>query len=132
MKYLMICIGFLITFVNPIITTTTYSQTSSDHAYVTDLELALKLSKQTKQKVVVIFSASWCSFCKILKNDMPYLSGFDNKIICILDVDQEKKLAKKFKTKSLPTSIKLNEDGEELDRIIGYEKIPYSKWLELK
>lgn len=113
-------------------TTNTYAQESSDHAYVTDLSLALRLSKDTKQEIVVIFSASWCSYCQLLKHDIPNLSGFDNKIICILDSDMEKKLARQFKVKTLPTSVRLNSDGEEMDRIIGYNKTQYSEWLETK
>lgn len=109
-----------------------YAQTESNHAYVTDLDLALRLSKDTKQNVVLIFSASWCGFCKTLKKDLPTIKEFDNKIICILDTDEEPKLAKKFKIKSLPTSIILNSDGEELTRMMGYEKVPYSNWLKTK
>lgn len=118
------------------ITTTLYAQNPSetkesyDNAYVTDLDLALRLSKDTKQNVVLIFSASWCGFCKTLKNDLPIIKGFDNKIICIIDADKEKKLARQLKAKSLPTSILLNNEGQELSRIVGYEKGSYTKWLE--
>lgn len=101
-----------------------------DNAYVTDLDLALKLSKETKQNVVLICSATWCGHCKNLKNDLPTIEGFDNKIISILDSDKNKRLARQFNAKSLPTSIILNTDGKEISRIVGYEKNSYSKWLQ--
>lgn len=103
-----------------------------ENAYVTDLNLALNLSKETKQNVVLIFSADWCAYCQTLKKDLPYIKEFDNKIICILDVDKERKLSRKFNAKTLPTSIVLNPNGEELSRLSGYNKIQYSKWLSDK
>ena len=103
-----------------------------ENAYVTDLDLALRLSKDTKQNVVLIFSANWCGFCKVLKSDLPTINGFDNKIICILDSDKQKKLARQFKAKSLPTSIMLNPNGQEISRISGYDKTSYEKWLKGK
>lgn len=105
---------------------------STNNGYVTDLDEALRLSQKTNQNVVLIFSASWCGFCKTLKNDLPNIKEFDNKIICILDSDKEKRLARKFKAKSLPTSVMLNSNGEEVSRMVGYEKEPYKKWLEGK
>lgn len=103
-----------------------------DNAYVTDLDLALRLSKETKQNVVLIFSATWCPHCVKLKNDIYDIKEFDNKIICVLDSDIEKKTVSKFKAKSLPTSIMLNTNGEEISRIVGYDKKSYSKWLDGK
>jgi thioredoxin-like negative regulator of GroEL len=103
---------------------------SQNNAYVTDLDLALQLSKETKQNIVIIFSADWCGACKNLKNDLPTIAGFDNKLICILDVDEERKLARQFKIKNLPTSIILDSDGDEQSRLIGYEKDKYQEWLK--
>lgn len=112
---------------NPVVSSATL-----DNAFVTDLDLALRLSKDTKQNIVLIFSADWCGFCKVLKRDLPTIEGFDNKIICILDSDKEKRLAKQFKAKSLPTSIMLNPNGQEISRISGYNKVSYEKWLKSK
>ena len=99
------------------------------NAYVTDLNVALRLSKETKQKVVVVFSADWCGYCNSLKKDLINLKGFENKILCIIDVDDAKKLARQYKAKTLPTSVILDENGNETDRISGYEKSSYQKWL---
>lgn len=100
------------------------------NAYVTDLNIALRLSKETGQNVVVMFSAEWCGYCSSLKKDLIDLKGFENKILCIVDVDQNKKLARQYKAKTLPTSIILDENGNEIDRLSGYEKNSYQKWLK--
>lgn len=104
--------------------------TETANVYVTDLNVALKLSRDTKQKLVLIFSATWCGHCKTLKQDFPYIKEFDDKIVCILDSDIEKKLARQFKARSLPTSIVLDSDGNEISRIVGYDKTSYTKWLK--
>lgn len=110
---------------------TVYSQTK-DNGYVTDLDVALRLSKETKQSVVLIFSADWCGHCKNLKNDLPSIKEFDDKIICIIDTDKEKRLARQFKAKSLPTSIMINTNGEEISRTVGYDSESYKRWLQGK
>lgn len=131
-KFIVILLAINLFF--PLINETTKSiaQTQSENFYVTDLDVALKLSKDTSQNLVVIFSASWCGFCKNLKNDLPDLNGLDNKIVCVLDTDTEKRLSRQFKVKSLPTSVILNSNGEEISRISGYNKETYSKWLGSK
>lgn len=119
---------FFVLFSAIFINTTGYCQ-PKDNSYVTDLNVALKLSRETQQKIVLIFSADWCGHCRDLKRDFSSIKEFDNKIVCILDSDVEKKLSRQFKAKSLPTSIMLNTNGEEIARITGYDKASYSKWL---
>lgn len=103
--------------------------TQQSVGYVTDLNLALNLSKETKQEVLLIFSASWCQYCQNLKNDLSELNNLDNKIICIVDTDDEKKLSKKFKVKTLPSSFILNNNGETISYRIGYDFNSYNEWL---
>lgn len=98
-------------------------------AYVEDLSLALKLSKDTGQKVLLVFSADWCAYCSNLKNDLSKLDNLDNKIICILDTDSHTKLSKKFKVKTLPMSFILDSDGNSLFYIKGYDFNSYNEWL---
>lgn len=133
MNKLLLILVSLITFTflesNNVYSQDSSQQIYSNNVYITDLNLALRLSKETKQDVVLIFSASWCGHCKNLKNDFPTIEGFDNKIVCILDSDQEKKMSRQLKVKSLPTSIILNPEGDEITRKVGYDKVSYSRWL---
>lgn len=111
-----------------------YSEINTDYmmnnGYVTDLDTAMSLSKDTKQNILLIFSADWCGHCTNLKEDLSSMSQLDNKIICVIDVDKYKKLARKFGAKSLPTSIILDNEFKEYTRITGYNKIDYKKWTE--
>lgn len=100
------------------------------NAYVTDLNVALSLSKETKQNVLVVFSAEWCGYCSSLKKDLIDLKGLENKILCIIDIENNKKLAREYKAKTLPTSVLINSDEQELSRLSGYDKISYQKWLQ--
>jgi thiol-disulfide isomerase/thioredoxin len=68
-------------------------------------------------KTVFYFTAEWCSPCKKTKPVVEELKkeGYQFQII---DADYEQLLAKRFKIKSIPTFILL-EDGKELNRITG-------------
>jgi thioredoxin-related protein len=103
--------------------------TKINNAFVTDFDLATQLSKETGLKIVVVFSAEWCEYCQKFKNDLPEIKNFDNKIICIVETENNQKLVRKFKIKNLPTSLILNTESVEIDRIVGYNKSSYENWL---
>jgi len=68
-------------------------------------------------KTVFYFTADWCQPCKKVKPVVEAMKkeGFEFQMI---DADYEQILVEKFKVKSIPTFILL-EDGRELDRITG-------------
>ena len=103
-----------------------------NNTYVTDYNIGRELSSDTGLKLVVIFSSEWCINCQNLKNDLPSIRNFDNKIICVLEVEENKDLSEKFKVKNLPTSIVLDASGKEVSKIIGYNKLSYENWLKNK
>lgn len=105
------------------------NQAYCQNAYINDFNTALRLAKETEQDLVVIFSAEWCGYCKKLKKDFPDINGFDDKIVCLLDTDEEKRLSRKFNVKSLPTSIMIH-NGQETSRKSGYNKQSYEEWLQ--
>lgn len=98
-------------------------------AYVTDLSLAQTLSAQTHQDILLIFSASWCRYCQVLKKDLIKLDNIDNKIICIIDIEEQKELVRKFKIKTIPSSFIINSDIDILSSKIGYDHNSYNAWL---
>ena len=67
-------------------------------------------------RVLVKFSASWCSPCKVLA------SIIDNNPLSIpvveVDIDEDPELATKYKVRGVPTLIVV-EDGEEVKRKVG-------------
>ena len=83
-------------------------------------EDSLKVSLQSKKKVLVDFFANWCGPCKMLS---PILEEIRNEIgddiiIGKIDVDENFDLARSYGIMSVPTLL-LFVDGEESKRIIG-------------
>lgn len=74
-------------------------------------------------KSVLLFSASWCSGCRVVKPYVKQLQdeGVDIKII---DAESEAALAAELNVNALPTFI-VYQDDKELDRISG--AIPRTK-----
>jgi len=93
---------------------------------VSSVEDAERLKEQLGIDAVIIFVADWCGFCKVLKSDLytdPSITN--NKIICYIDYDTNKKLAEKMKVKTIPHSIILGQSKT----FIGYQKEKYKKWI---
>lgn len=71
-------------------------------------------------KTVYYFTADWCGPCKQTKpivNDLnrdQSIAGFQ-----IIDVDSEIDLAKRFNITSVPTFILFDENGNEINRMVG-------------
>jgi thiol-disulfide isomerase/thioredoxin len=88
----------------------------------------------TSEKVLIIFSADWCKYCHIAKNDIkndPQLSEIvKNYTIVDIDFDVDKEIVKGYNIKSIPTFV-VFENGKEKDRLQGY-KGPNSLLLLLK
>ena len=67
-------------------------------------------------KVLVKFSAAWCSPCKVLasiiENNPPAISLVE------IDIDEDSELAAKYQVRGVPTLIVV-ENGEEIKRKVG-------------
>lgn len=70
-------------------------------------------------KQILYFTASWCQPCRVLGPIMESLSGQIN--YRKLDVDQEQDLAIKYKVRSVPTLVLL-ENGVEKNRLSGVQQ----------
>ena len=81
------------------------------------------LGSSTKQKLkgtkleVLKFSAEWCYPCKMLRQAIQD-AGLLEKVKEI-DVESEPALAKKYGVRGLPTTIFLDDKGNEHTRIVG-------------
>lgn len=93
-----------------------------------DIDQAEKIAKFYNKKLILIFSAEWCLYCKKLKSDIENLKDKDKYILCLVDINKNKIIADKYKVKILPTSIVLK-DNIEQERISGYNKNDYINWL---
>lgn len=72
-------------------------------------------------KQILYFTASWCGPCRTLGPIMESLNGQIN--YRKLDVDNEQDLAVKYKIRSVPTLV-LVENGVEKNRIVGVQQSP--------
>jgi thioredoxin 1 len=72
-------------------------------------------------KQILYFTASWCGPCRTLGPIMESLNGQIN--YRKLDVDNEQDLAVKYKIRSVPTLV-LIENGVEKNRMVGVQQSP--------
>ena len=72
-------------------------------------------------KQILYFTASWCGPCRMLGPIMESVKGQVN--FSKLDVDVEQDLAVKYKVRSVPTLV-LVENGVEKNRLVGVHQAP--------
>ena len=72
---------------------------------------------------IYYFSADWCGPCKALgptmeKSGLPYQK---------VNVDSDQELSTKYGIRNVPTLVKVNSNGEELDRLVGNQSLEQLK-----
>ena len=72
-------------------------------------------------KQILYFTASWCGPCRMLGPIMESVKG--QVSYSKLDVDVEQDLAVKYKVRSVPTLV-LVENGVEKNRLVGVHQSP--------
>lgn len=75
------------------------------------------------------FQASWCQPCKVLTASM---QGMDIPYpVEIVDAEENEEILTKYNVRSVPALILVNEDGSEVDRLVGSSsKDAVSKFLK--
>ena len=66
---------------------------------------------------VLKFYASWCQPCKNMSKLMESMENLPK--IQEVDIDEERDLATHFLIRSVPTLIKIDESGKEVERYVG-------------
>ena len=69
---------------------------------------------------ILLFKLSSCGPCKTVSKSLSELSYKYKEMVIDLD-DNADSLADKYKIRSVPTILVLNNEGEELDRIVGFK-----------
>lgn len=105
-----------------------YANNSS--IYVDSLEDAIVLSEKIDKKILLIFSAKWCKYCRLLgrylKDNPPALNNY---IIVVIDYETNKNLVKQYAVANLPDS-RIIEHNTEVSSVVGFDKDQYKLWLE--
>ena len=65
---------------------------------------------------LLVFSASWCGPCKAFK---PTLSELEQDRLVYIDIDEMPEIRRDYNVGSIPTVILVDEDGVELERLVG-------------
>lgn len=94
-----------------------------------DIDKAKNIAKHYNKKLILVFSADWCLFCKKLKSDLDHFANQNLYVLCLVDIEQNKSVVQEYKLKTLPTSIVFEHD-KETQRTSGYNKNLYINWLK--
>lgn len=85
------------------------------------LEDAYVESQNTKQKIIVVFGADWCKFCKQLSKDLnKQQENLQGYIYVYVNIDERPDLKIAYSIKTIPDTIIL-ENNIETKRKIGYK-----------
>lgn len=77
---------------------------------------------------ILKFSATWCGPCKMMKPVVDKVQTDLQITIHEVDIDDEPQEATKYDVRSVPTFMKVDDDGNEIARVMG--AIPYPKLVE--
>lgn len=106
MKTLCLLLSFLLFLSN--------SALSADGEFVVikNLETAIKHSEETGTKLLLVYTADWCKYCKSLEKDLTLnMSKVNQKYtVCFVDFDSNKELAAKHGVSSIPVSVIINDN----------------------
>ncbi len=101
------------------------------HHFITDnLNGALALAQKEKKLLFVDFGAPWCPACVRLETEVFGEKSFKDltknliKVTLNSDLMDNSEYYKKYNVHLLPTLIVMNEEGEELYRMIDYRPLP--------
>lgn len=75
---------------------------------------------------LLVFTASWCGPCKGFK---PTLLELEQDRLVYVDIDENPEARTQYEVRSVPTVILVDENGKELERLVGSQ--PLSKLQDL-
>lgn len=107
---------------------------ANDGFILNSLEQTNKLSQEINKPALIIFGSDDCKFCNLLKQDIinyKLSPDIDKYIICYIDIKKNPELKNEYDVSVIPDS-RILINGKETNRIKGYSKTNYMKWLNIK
>jgi thioredoxin-related protein len=106
------------------------SVASQPSILVSSIDEAVILANEIDSVALIVFTSDSCGYCVKLKKDFEHHPAMiENKVVCYVEYDENRLLAKKYNVKALPHSLILHSNNITKE-YIGYEKIKYSEWLK--
>lgn len=102
----------------------------------TSLKTAQKVALDEKKLLLVVFGASWCTFCHKLERetlaDKKIVSLVEREFVPVhLDFDREARVAKLLEVEQLPATVVLTPQADLLLHLVGYlDAKKYEKSLQ--
>lgn len=108
---------------------------ANDTIIISSVDTAKQASLEEDKPLLLIFSADWCKPCKNLRDDIDAnLEEIASKyIVCHVEYDTNKELARKYGVKAIPNTIILKKnDFSTASQKLGYSDYSmYKRWLGL-
>jgi protein disulfide-isomerase len=109
---------------------------SNDITWTDDIESAQKHAVNSDKNIMIFFTGTWCSPCKIMKRqvfaDDEVKKAMDEKIISLeinIDDPNSHALVKQYNIGATPTTIFIDSEKNVIDYAVG--KVDKSKFLEM-
>jgi len=111
-----------------------FAHADTPPGWSTDYGATLTAAQSAHEPIMLYFSATWCGPCKLMTRTTlsdptlrPALAGIAHVSV---DMDQNPDLAEKYGVNVVPTFIMLTPDGDEVERVSGYQSAPdFLQWL---
>jgi thioredoxin-related protein len=98
--------------------------------YLESMVDAVIESNQTNKNLLVIFTADWCKYCKILEKEIKNSDQFENYIICFVDSDTNPELMKEYQISLIPYSIIIQNNIEKKHKLGFLNMKEYLQWMQ--
>lgn len=94
--------------------------------WVTSLDEAIELATKSKRRIMVHFTADWCTWCRKIESEVYSTAEFKEMgkyfVFCQIDTDEQKGLASEFGVSGIPDIRFLEADGRtEVHKVVGYK-----------
>ncbi len=89
-----------------------------------ELQAALKLAQEQNKPILLVFEATWCGFCQMMKKqtfpDPKVIQIIENFVMVKIDVDQQAEFSGQFGVGPIPAYVILQQNGEFVKKIVGF------------